>query len=224
MYQIYLLDIDNTLLDFDAAEDRSFQKVMASYGVEYDHEMLNGYKKINRNFWNLIEQGEMTRDMVLNIRFGEFFRLYHIDGDGVEAEQRYRRYLGESADLIPHAKETLLQLKKTGKKLYTASNGVYSTQISRLKKAGIHHLFDGIFISEQAGYEKPSIHFFDYCFHNIPDFEKNRAIMVGDSITADIRGAYNAGIDSCLFHRSENPVPSDATYTIHNLTELMNLL
>lgn len=223
MYRIFLLDIDNTLLDFDAAEKRGFRKVIESYELEYNSEMLDKYKKINRNLWDLLEQGKISKEELLNTRFGEFFSLYHIEASGKEAESRFRKHLGDSSDLIPNAKETLLQLKEQGKKLYSASNGVYVTQIQRLKNAGIHDLFDGMFISEKVGYEKPALPFFEYCFNNIPDFEKEKTIMVGDSISSDIQGAVNAGIDSCLFHPSENPVLSSATHTISDISELLHL-
>jgi len=223
MYRTFLLDIDNTLLDFDAAEKRGFIKVIESYEIEYNREMLDQYKKINRNLWSLLEQGKIEKEELLNTRFGEFFRLYHIEANGIEAESRFRRHLGESADLIPNAKETLLELKRQGKNLYSASNGVYDTQIQRLKNAGVHDLFDGMFISEKVGYEKPALSFFEYCFHNIPDFEKEKTIMVGDSISSDIQGAINAGIDSCLFIRSENSTLSSATYTIRDISELLHI-
>lgn len=221
MYRIFLLDIDNTLLDFDAAEERGFRKVIESYEIEYSSEMLDQYKKINRNLWNLLEQGKIEKEELLNTRFGEFFSLYHIEASGKEAESRFRKHLGDSSDLIPNAKETLLQLKEQGKKLYSASNGVYVTQIKRLKNAGIHNLFDGMFISEKVGYEKPALQFFEYCFNNIPDFEKEKTIMVGDSLSSDIQGAINSGIDSCLFCHSENRVLSSATHTISDISELV---
>lgn len=223
MYRIFLLDIDNTLLDFDAAEKRGFRKVIESYDIVYDSEMLNQYKKINRNLWNLLEQGKIEKEEVLNTRFGEFFRLYHIEASGIEAESRFRNHLGESSDLIPNAKETLQQLKKQGKRLYSASNGVYDTQIKRLINSGIHDLFDGMFISEQVGYEKPALPFYEHCFNNIPGFEKEKTIMVGDSISSDIQGAINAGIDSCLLSRFENLSPSYATHTIKDISELLRI-
>ncbi|WP_313131971.1 YjjG family noncanonical pyrimidine nucleotidase [Anaerocolumna sp.] len=223
MYQVFLLDIDNTLLDFNAAEKRGFRKVIESYEVEYDSEMLEQYQKINRNLWSLLEQGKISKEEVLNTRFGEFFSHYHIEASGKEAESRFRKHLGDSSDLVQNAKETLLQLKEQGKKLYSASNGVYETQIQRLKNAGIYDLFHGMFISEKVGYEKPALPFFEYCFNNIPDFEKEKTIMVGDSISSDIQGAINAGIDSCLFSPSENQVLSSATHTIRDISELLRL-
>ncbi len=103
------------------------------------------------------------------------------------------------------------------------NSSVYDTQIQRLKNAGIYDLFDGMFISEKVGYEKPALPFFEYCFNNIQGFEKEKTIMVGDSISSDIQGAVNAGIDSCLFSRSENPVLSSATYTIRDISELLHI-
>ena len=223
MYRIFLLDIDNTLLDFDAAEKRGFRKIVESYELEFDWEMLDRYKVINRSLWDRLEQGKVSRDEVLYTRFREFFLLYGKEADGVETENRYRSYLNESSDLLPNAKETLLQLKEMGKMLYSASNGVYNTQVSRLKNAGILHLFDGMFISEKIGYEKPSSSFFDYCFQNIPDFEKKQTLMVGDSLSSDIQGAVNAGIDSCLILPDRQPAASAATYTIRDMSGLLNL-
>ena len=223
MYQTYLIDIDNTILDFDAAEERSFQKVMESYLNSYDSTMLASYQIINRNLWDLLEQGKINREEVFHTRFSLYFQTLKKEVDGVEAETRYRSFLGSSSDTIPHAKETLLQLKGMGKKLYSASNGVYTTQVNRLKKAGLYDLFDGMFISEAIGNEKPSPLFFQYCFDHIPNFVKAEAIMVGDSLTSDIQGAVSAGIDSCLFLRADAPIKTAATHTIHDLNELLDL-
>ena len=223
MYQTYLIDIDNTILDFDAAEERSFQNVIESYCLPFERSMLDEYKKINMNLWNLLEQEKISREEVFHTRFSLYFQTLEREVDGVEAESRYRSFLGNSPELIPHAKETLTQLRSMGKKLYTASNGVYTTQVTRLNQAGIYDLFDGMFISEKVGSEKPSIHFFKHCFDHIPDFNQEETIMVGDSLSSDIKGAVNAGIDSCLFTRTDSAARSDATYTIHDLSQLLSL-
>ena len=223
MYQIFLLDIDNTLLDFDAAEKRGFEKLIESYGIEYRSRMLEEYKKLNRDLWDLLEQEKISRDELLNTRFTRLFSSFGLEINGAEAESRYRLHLGEGADLLPHTKETLLHLKQKGKKLYPASNGVYHTQIQRLKKAGIYDLFDGMFISEKIGYEKPSPSFFEHCFKHISDFSKEKTIMVGDSLSSDIQGAINAGIDSCLISPPKAPATTKATYQITDLSELIEL-
>lgn len=224
MYQFILLDLDNTILDFDTTEKNSFKKIIESFSIEFNLEVLSQYKQINTSLWKLLEQGKVTKDTVLNIRFSEFFKLYNIDVDGEKVEMQFRQYLDESSDLVPNAKNTLLELKNRGKKLYTASNGVYSTQIQRLTNAGILDLFDDMFISEKVGYEKPSVHFFKYCLDNIKDIEKDKIIMVGDSISSDIQGALNAGIDSCYYKHNKELDCLNATYTINDISELLEIV
>ena len=224
MYQFILLDLDNTILDFDTTEKNSFKKIIESFSIEFNSEVLNQYKQINTSSWKSLEQGKVTKDIVLNTRFSEFFKLHNLDVDGEVVEMQFRQYLNESSDLIPNAKNTLLELKRRGKKLYTASNGVYSTQIQRLINAGILDLFDDMFISEKIGYEKPSIHFFDYCLDSIKAHERDKVIMVGDSVSSDIQGALNAGIDSCYYKHNKDIECLNATYTINNISELLDIV
>ncbi|WP_124066831.1 YjjG family noncanonical pyrimidine nucleotidase [Clostridium sp. E02] len=228
MYQTYLLDLDNTILDFNAAEIRGFQKVIEFYEIKYIPGLLEQYKKINRNLWNQLEQGTIHREELFFTRFKLFFEELGKEIDGKEAELFYREQLSNSPDLMPHAKEALTQLKQQGKKLYSASNGVYSTQVQRLKQAGIYQLFDGMFISEAIGSEKPDVNFFEHCFTHIIDFKKEETLMVGDSLTSDIQGAIHAGIDSCYFNHFHNSTYADssvskATYNIKELPELLHL-
>lgn len=224
MYKFILLDLDNTIFDFDTTERNSFKKIIESFSMKYDFKILNQYKKINTSLWNLLEQGKVTKDIVLNTRFSEFFKLHNLEVDGEKVEKQFRQYLNESSDLVPNAKSTLIELKRMGKKLYTASNGVYSTQVQRLTNAGILYLFDDIFISEKIGFEKPSIHFFNYCFNNIKNFERDKIIMVGDSISSDIQGAINASIDSCYYKYNKNLDCSNASYTINDISELLDIV
>lgn len=224
MYKFILLDLDNTILDFDTTERNSFKKIIESFSMRYDFEILNQYKKINTSLWKLLEQGKVTRDIVLNTRFSEFFKLYNIAVDGEKVEKQFRQYLNESSDFVPNAESTLIELKRMGKKLYAASNGVYSTQVQRLTNAGILHLFDDMFISEKVGFEKPSIHFFNYCFDNIKNFERDKTIMVGDSISSDIQGAINASIDSCYYKHNKDLDCLNASYTINDISELLDIV
>ncbi|HBB29361.1 MAG TPA: noncanonical pyrimidine nucleotidase, YjjG family [Clostridiales bacterium] len=224
MYKFILLDIDNTILDFDKTEKNSFKKIIESFSIEYNSDVLNQYKKINTSLWKLLEQGKTTKDIVLNTRFSDFFKLYNIDVNGAEVEKQFRQYLNESSDLIPNAKNTLLELKRRGKKLYTASNGVYSTQVQRLTNAGILDLFDDMFISDKIGFEKPSIYFFEYCLNNIKDVERDKIIMVGDNISSDIQGALNIGIDSCYCRYDKDIDCLNASYTINDISELLDIV
>ena len=224
MYNIILIDLDNTILDFDAAEKDSFKKITEKIGLKYNDELLQQYKKINKSLWDSLEQGKISKEIVLNTRFSEFFKLYDINVDGREIEKTYRSYLDNSSDLIPNAKYTLTELKNKGKRIYSASNGVYSTQIKRLSNAGIIDLFDGHFISDRIKYEKPSPCFFDFCIKNIHGVHNPSIIMVGDSPTSDIQGAVNAGIDSCFYQHNKNVICTYAKYTIHDISELLDIV
>jgi 2-haloacid dehalogenase len=223
MYQIYLLDIDNTLLDFDATEVKSFHTLLYSYDIPYEEELFTQYKKINKNFWALLEQGKVDKDTVRTGRFIEFFGSLHLSYDAEEAERRYQSYLSDGADMMPNAKETLVRLKEAGKKIYSASNGVYETQVKRLKTAGLYDYFEEMFVSEKIGFEKPDRSFFDYCFDHIKDFDLGKTLMVGDSLTSDIQGAINSGIDSCFYDPKGAVTAAKATHTISDLNELLSL-
>nr|WP_278245122.1 HAD hydrolase-like protein [Clostridium sartagoforme] len=125
--------------------------------------------------------------------------------DGKEIEKKYSFYLDNSSDLIPNAEYTLIKLKTMGKKIYSASNGVYSTQMKRLSNTGIINLFDGHFISETIKHEKPSPYFFDFCLKTSSKVPKSAILIVGDSPTSDVQGAINSGIDSCFYKYTQRP-------------------
>lgn len=218
------MDLDNTILDFDADEKDCFRKIIEATGLNYTEELLHQYKKINKSLWNSLEQGKISKDTVLNTRFNEFFKLYGINVDGREIEKTYRFYLDNSSALIPNAEYTLTELKKKGKRIYSASNGVYSTQIKRLSKAGIINLFDGHFISDRIKHEKPSPYFFDFCIKNIGGVHNTSIIMVGDSPTSDIQGAVNAGIDSCFYQHNKSVACTNAKYTICDISKLLDIV
>lgn len=224
MYDIILMDLDNTILDFDAAEKDSFRKVTEAVGLNYKDELLKQYKIINKSLWDSLEQGKISKEIVLNTRFSEFFKLYDINVNGREIEEMYRFYLDNSSTLIPNAEYTLKELKKRGKRIYSASNGVYSTQIKRMSNAGIIDLFDGHFISERIKYEKPSPYFFDFCINNIGVVDNKSIIMVGDSPTSDIQGAINAGIDSCFYQHNKSVECAYAKYNIIDISELLDIV
>jgi len=224
MYDIILMDLDNTILDFNVAEKDSFKEVIKETGLTYTEELLQQYKKINQALWQKLEQGKISKEIVLNTRFSEFFKLYDIQVDGEEIEKKYRFYLDSSSALIPNAEDTLIKLKSIGKKIYSASNGVYSTQIKRLSKAGIINLFDGHFISEIIQHEKPSPYFFDFCMKNLSEVPKSSILMVGDSPTSDVQGAINSGIDACFYQYDKTTTCTYSKHTISNISELLGIV
>lgn len=224
MYEALLFDLDDTLLDFKAAEAYAFKQLMSELKIRYSEQLFAQYDEINQRLWRQLEQQEITKQYLLNNRFGRFFKeLGYEDLDSIAADKRLRELLADNAILMPNAKSTLATLKERGCKLYTASNGVYETQMRRMKAAGILDFFDGHFISESVGYEKPNAKFFDYI---LKDLKVNPwdLLMIGDGLNSDIKGANNSGIDCVFYNPKRVKVTEETTFTIKDLNELLPLV
>lgn len=224
-FDAILLDLDDTILDFGKAEAAAISKTFRDLGIEPTEALLRRYSEINIAQWEAMERGELTRERVLLRRFELLFEELGFETDIRACEDRYRGYLGVGHYFIEGAEELLAYLAPKYR-LYIASNGVAETQYSRLKSAAIGHFFDEIFISETTGYHKPERGYFDYCFARIPNFDPARTLMIGDSLTGDILGGNNAGIQTCWFNPGHKLRRTDIvpTYEVHSLEELKEFL
>lgn len=193
-----LLDLDDTILDFHQAEANAVSKTLAQLGIEPEESIIRRYSQINAGRWELLERGLITREEVLTSRFEMLFSELGVEHSGVEAQKIYEGLLGRGHWFMPGAEALLKELY--GKyRLFVVSNGNLSVQDSRIASAGIAGYFEEIFISQRVGYDKPRKEFFDACFARIPGFDRERAIIVGDSLTSDIQGGINAGIKTCWY-------------------------
>lgn len=225
MYEFLLLDMDDTILDFKKAEEVALKKTLRSFSLEPTQEVCARYSKINQGYWEMLERKEITREKLKVQRFGDLFREYGIEIDSELCAKRYVENLAQGHFFMPGAEEAVQRL--SGKyKLYMVSNGATDVQMSRLGSAGIGKYFQKIFISQQVGVDKPDKLFFDRCFAQIPDFDKNKAMIVGDSLTSDILGGRNAGVTTCWVNPNKKPARADipADYEITALRELEALL
>ena len=225
MLKTVFLDLDDTLLDFRQAERQALTRMLCQFQIEPTPAVLDRYHEINRQQWELLEEGKLTRPQVLIRRFDLLFEELGIDCSSREARDIYEAYLSQGHFFIPGAQE-LLETLAPRYNLYLASNGTAAVQAGRLKSAGIAQYFKEIFISEKMGYNKPSPAYFHACFDAIPDFDLATAVMVGDSLTSDILGARNVGLRNCWFNSRGLPPRPDipADYTIRTLAELPPLL
>ena len=224
-YEVLLLDADGTLLDFDRAEAESFKAVLKKYGFPQTETLAEEYHKINKECWEAFEEGKIDRETVLTSRFERFFKGHGLTVDGREAENYYRSFLGRGFYLIDGALEICSYLKKRYA-LYIVTNGVADTQHIRLRESGLEPYFKDVFISEEAGSQKPKKEFFDYCFARIPGAEPEKMLLIGDSLTSDMRGGVNAGVDTCWYNpsRRKNDKGVCVTYEIQDLIQLEELL
>lgn len=222
---IVLLDLDNTILDFDMAEKTALSRAFAEMGVPYDDALLKRYNQINIRHWEMLEDGILTRDQVLIRRFEALYREAGMEADAFRTQALYESLLAEGHWFMPGAEELLETL--AGKaRLILCSNGTASVQEGRIASAGIGPYFEKIFVSEHMGANKPEKRYFDLCFAEIPDFDRERCVMLGDSLTSDIRGGINAGVKTCWFNprRKPNSGPIRPDFEIHELGEFPPLL
>ena len=225
-YEILLLDLDNTILDFSAAEAMAYGRALADHGIEKTQDLLDRYHAINILWWEKMERGEAARDEILVDRHRQLFRELGLDVDPVAFEADYRRWLGVGHWFLPGAEEMLAYLKGRGYRLFLASNGMASTQYSRLESAGIGPLFEALFISEHIGAHKPEPAYFRYCFSHISGFTPEKTLMIGDSLSSDILGGIRAGIDTLWVNLRGQVAPPDRrpTYEISDLRQIRQLL
>lgn len=222
---ILLMDLDNTLLDFDKQEAAAMEKMLAERGEALGDERLAIFRRINARHWEMLEDGTLTRPEVLVGRFRVFFAELGLDYDAASAEDSYGAHLCEGHYFVPGAIELLEQLHQVCD-LYIISNGNARVQDARLKSSGIGRYFKNIFISENMGCDKPSREYFDLCIAHIPDFDPARALVIGDSLTSDIRGGLNMGLKTCWFNPKGKPPRADIMpdYTVSALSEIPALV
>ena len=221
--KVVLWDIDGTLLDFHAAEAVAIKSLFLKFGLGIcTDEMLKDYSAINTSYWKRLETGELTKTQILTSRFETFFRKYGLNTDCVaDFNAAYQLALGDTVRFFPGGLETVQALK--GKILQCAvTNGTLVAQRKKLAASGLDQLFDAVFISDVVGIEKPNIGFFDAIWAQIGTFDPNEVLIVGDSLTSDIRGGNNAGIRTCWFNPKGFPAPNDLRidHTISNLYQV----
>ncbi len=219
------LDLDDTILDFHKAERIAIARTFESFGLEPTEAVLARYHVINRIHWERLERGEETRTQVLQNRFADLFSEMGMTADPAAIAKAYENNLGIGHYFLPGAQEAVQSLH-CKYKLYLASNGTAVVQDRRLESAGLNPYFDGIFISQRVGFDKPAKEFFEAAFATIPDFNPEQAMMVGDSLTSDILGGIRAGLKTCWVnadHRPGSPA-IEPDYEIESITKLEALL
>ena len=227
MIKVILWDIDGTLLNFEAAEKNAIRACFASHGLgECSDEMLKRYSVINRKYWEALEKGELTKPQVLVGRFREFFEKEGLPVDKAESvNAQYQVLLGDTVVFCDDGYELVNKFKNQVKQV-AVTNGTKIAQDKKLVKSNLIELLDDVFISDVLGVEKPNKEFFDIVFERIGVFKNDEILIVGDSLTSDIRGGNNAGILTCWYNpkKLENTIGVHVDYEISNLWEIEQIL
>lgn len=225
MIRDILIDLDDTIFDFQKAESSSLKKTLNDFGVKLTDKQVERYSEINLMHWKMLEKGELTHEQVKVKRYEMFFKEIGVDRTGVEGTRRYEDYLHQSYFMLDGAREMLESLYK-GYRISIITNGLKKDQQGRIDGAGIGKYFYGFFNSQDIGYSKPDIKFFDYCIKSISDFNTEKTVVVGDSLTSDILGGINAKIKTIWFNRKGiiNSTNIKPDYEIKDLKELKPLI
>ncbi len=198
-FKTILWDVDGTLLDFLYAQRVCIRNCFARMGRSVTEEMLAGYSEINASYWRSFELGQITREELLSGRFYEFFEKYGIEDASPDAfRMAYEKGLGEVYRYMENSYDICGRLYGRIKQ-YVITNGISSTQRNKLKLSGLDRFMEDIFISQDAGAPKPFSGFFDYCTDRIEEKDKKRILIVGDSVSSDIKGGVLYGIPTCWY-------------------------
>lgn len=225
-YEFLLFDADHTLFDFNKSEYFALKSALEFYSLPSNDEVIEKYSEINVKYWKMLERAEIDKTSLRLARFEEFCDFYGFDRTlaGSLADLYMDNLAGES-HLFDGALEMIEKLSKKYR-LFIITNGVKSTQDGRFGASPITKYFEKIFISEVIGAEKPSKVFFDAVEQGIEGYEREKAIVIGDSLSSDIKGAINMGIDCIWFNPTKKEAPAgwNITHTVSSFDEILNIL
>ncbi|MBQ8375180.1 MAG: YjjG family noncanonical pyrimidine nucleotidase [Clostridia bacterium] len=225
-YDIFLVDADDTLLDFHASALLAIKKSFERFGYEWEERFGETFTNLNARLWASLERKEITRKQLTEDRFPLYLSLLGIcDISGEEYNRRFLQLLSTLPIYISGAEEFLTALQSAGR-VYIVTNGTEWIQKSRFDIAGLWSYADGVFVSDTVGADKPSKAYTDHVIAHIPDFNRERTVWIGDSLSADIRAANDANIDSIWFNpkRKSRKDGVTATYEAESFEEILQIL
>lgn len=225
-YKFLLFDLDHTLLDFEAAQETALTEMLLEHGVEDVDGYKAYYKPMNQRLWRDLEAKKITKTDLVKTRFALLFEHFGHQVDGEAMAMLYEKHISQQGQTYLGAHELLEDLIATGYELYGATNGITAIQEGRMSRSSISPLFNHVFISEQAGTAKPDLAFYDWIGGHIKGFTKDKALMIGDSLTADIQGGHNAGIDTMWYNPNHHVNHSglEPNYVVSNYDDIRKIL
>ncbi len=224
-YKWLLFDADNTLFDFDQAETKALEKTFWHTGHAFDINFIDIYRRINKQIWQEFERGEIKQSELKVKRFAMFLEAIGLETDSDAFSQNYLHHLSRASDLIEGA-DTLLAALARQVEMLIITNGLKEVQRPRLAQSGLEHYFADIIISEEVGSAKPDRRIFDVAFEKMNHPAKEAVLIIGDSLTSDIQGGHDYGIDTCWFNPAEKCCDLDIEirYEIRHLAGVLDII
>jgi GTP pyrophosphokinase len=226
-YRWILFDADGTLFDYERAEDVALETTFCESGLGYTPARAEAYKAINGQIWTEFEEGEVTPDQIKVERFLRLFAILDIEADAEAFAYQYLHNLGQQATLIEGAEQVIQALVEGGEvRLALITNGLRDVQRARLARSPLRDSFAQVVISEEVGAAKPAAKIFDVAFQGMGYPERHEVLIVGDSLSSDMQGGSDYGIDTCWYNPGHRPRPPGTTicYEIHALHEVLDIV
>ena len=226
MKKIFLVDADDTILDFHGSSATALKTAFLESGVAWEDRFLSEFKVINAGLWEALERKELTRQELMDTRFHIFLR--HMGMTNIDPDQFNKLFLNHLAThpiYIEGAEVFLMELRKLGR-VYIVTNGTAWIQKSRFDISKLWSYAEEVFVSDLIGFDKPAPEYTKYVVDHIPNFNKEKTVWIGDSISADIKGAKDAGITSIWYNRHKKPLLGSILpdYNFSSFEEILNFL
>ena len=222
-YRLVLWDLDNTLFDFDEAEEIALQYAMQKHGLAYDPAVtLDAFKIVNNRRWEGLEKKLYTKEEVLVGRFDEFFGEGNLDSWAFNAD--YLWSLGENKALFPEAEGVVRELNARGYIQSIVTNGAKEVQDACYHKSAIAPFIKSVVISEEVGVAKPDPRIFEIACELSGWMDKASTLMIGDSLSSDIAGGQAYGVDTCYLNLKGRQHKAAPNYEIRTLPEILKIV
>lgn len=226
-YKAILWDIDETLLDFKKSEKYGITTCFKTRGLYIDDKIVERFSVINESYWKRLEKNEITKIEVLRGRFHQLFEELGITDVDVESfRTEYEQLIGEVWYYKENSLQILEYLQKRSYRQFAVTNGTKAVQERKIKGAGFDKIFENVFISDEIGTPKPQKAFFDHVLEHIGELQKEELLIVGDSLTSDMKGGVENDIDTCWYnpYNKVNEGLLPITYEIRKLNDILDIL
>jgi YjjG family noncanonical pyrimidine nucleotidase len=220
-YTHLLFDLDHTLLDSHESERLAYAHTMATIGLPDPDAHFGRYVSINQEMWVAVEAGDLQPSEVRHLRFERFIAEVGVDADTHAMADAFVYGLGQFGELYDGARAVLEALAVLAT-LAMVTNGLSEVQRARIERLGLGPYFHTVIISSEVGVTKPRREIFDLAFTALGDPGPETALMIGDSLTSDIAGGRNFGIDTCWYNPHRVP-KGEADVVTHEVDDLRDL-
>jgi 2-haloacid dehalogenase len=223
-YSWLFFDADGTLFDFELGEKVALGQTLDSLGHPFTQQAYQAYQRVNKALWLAFEQGEVTQADIKTKRFETWLELLNIQADSQEVSHTYLTYLSQQGVLLRDALDLVQYLHQKNYQMLLLTNGLQEVQRPRFNASPLKPYFADIIVSGEVGFAKPDPRIFEAAFDKTGRPDKREVLMIGDSLSADIQGGINYGLDTCWYNPDKKSSSLSITYAVHDLRELLEIL